>query len=155
MITKEKGTCGNIMAAVGTFAVDEGYVKAAPHDQAVQVSIYKTNIKKMLHSARICYAGRNTYKSRGIDITAKMLSMGKFHRTFAGSGLYCLAAASLLKDTKSNRLTRNKGCQQKQIIRIGHLEGVAEVNIGLTADDRDVSFVGLNRTARRIMKGDL
>jgi 2-methylaconitate isomerase len=27
---------------------------------------------------------------------AKMISMGKFHRTFAGSGIYNLAAATLL-----------------------------------------------------------
>lgn len=117
-------------------------------------SIKRTSKKCFTAQEYVTPAG-TPIKAEEIDITAKMLSMGKFQRTFAGSGLYCLAAASLLKDTKSNRLTRNKGCQQKQIIRIGHLEGVAEVNIGLTADDRDVSFVGLNRTARRIMKGDL
>src|SRR5690606_37444301 len=34
-------------------------------------------------------------KAAEVDVVAKMLSMGKFHRTFAGSGLYCTAAASL------------------------------------------------------------
>ena len=34
-------------------------------------------------------AGRVIAKEE-VDIVAKMVSMGRFHRTFAGSGLYCM-----------------------------------------------------------------
>lgn len=43
----------------------------------------------------------------------------------------------------------------EQIIRIGHPDGVAEVRVALTEDAKDIAYVGMDRTARRIMKGDL
>lgn len=42
----------------------------------------------------------------------------------------------------------------EQIIRIGHPDGVAEVHVALT-EAKDIAYVGMDRTARRIMKGDL
>ena len=94
-------------------------------------------------------------KEEEVDIVAKMVSMGKFHRTFAGSGLYCMAAATLLPGTIPNRFARKRDGSQDQIIRIGHPEGIAEVRVSLTEDGTDVASVGLDRTARRIIKGDL
>ncbi|MEH7222634.1 PrpF domain-containing protein [Bacillus sp. JJ1566] len=94
-------------------------------------------------------------KSEDIDIVAKMISMKKFHRTFAGSGLYNLAATSLLKGTVPNQFSAKKDGSIEQIIRIGHPEGIAEVRVALTEDQGDVASVGLDRTARRILKGDL
>lgn len=93
-------------------------------------------------------------KKEEIDIVARMISMGTFHRTFAGSGLYCLAAASILPDTVPNQfLTKNK--EKKQTIRIGHPDGIVEIRVALTDDHKDIASVGLDRTARRIIKGDL
>ncbi|TXK79106.1 PrpF domain-containing protein [Paenibacillus sp. N3.4] len=94
-------------------------------------------------------------KKEEVDIVAKMISMGKFHRTYAGSGLYNIAAAALLPGTLPNRFAAKKDGSQGQIIRIGHPEGVTEVRVSLTEDGKDVVSVGLDRTARRIMKGDL
>ncbi|WP_045575246.1 PrpF domain-containing protein [Desulfosporosinus sp. I2] len=99
-------------------------------------------------------AGR-VIKKEEVDIVAKMVSMGKFHRTFAGSGLYCLAAATLLPGTIPNRFARKRDGWQEQIIRIGHPEGIAEVRVSLTESGKDVASVGLDRTARRIIKGEL
>ncbi|MEH7381616.1 PrpF domain-containing protein [Bacillus sp. JJ1533] len=93
-------------------------------------------------------------KSEEIDIVAKMLSMGKFHRTFAGSGLYCIAAAAVLPNTNVNQYARKKDLNE-EMIRVGHPDGIAMVKVGLTEDKTDVAYVGLERTARRIMKGDL
>lgn len=90
-----------------------------------------------------------------IDIAARMVSMRNFHRTFAGSGLYNLASAALLPGTVPNQnATINKNGPE-QIIRIGHPDGIAEVRVQLTADNTDVAYVGLDRTARKIMSGDL
>ncbi len=94
-------------------------------------------------------------KAQEVDIVAKMVSMHKFHRTFAGSGLYNLAASVLLKGTIPNQFFNKKDNGKEQLIRIGHPEGIAEVRVALTDDGSDVEFVGLDRTARRIMKGDL
>jgi 2-methylaconitate cis-trans-isomerase PrpF len=287
-LVDDEGTCGNLMAAVGAFAVDEGYVEVDQDDEIVQVSVFNTNIKKMLQikvpvvngkakvtgdyfmpgvngtgakfSVSIVSPGggktgktlplgakylvatnKKTYevsfvdavtpfvfvsaleleikgtepnselsqnaalmeelenirlqmdvavglsktieeakqrpsipkiaivtelqdyvtstgkqiKAEEVDIIAKMLSMGKIHRTFAGGGLYCLSAAAMLPGTIPNQFARKKDSIEKQVIRIGHPEGIAEVNVGLTSDGQDVSFVGLDRTARRIIKGDL
>lgn len=287
-VADAKGTCGNLMAAVGAFAVDEGMVEVDPADEYVLVSAYNTNIGKMLRlhvpvkegRARVSgdylmpgvvktgakytvdilnpgggktgatmplgaqtairvneqeiplsfidivnpfvYVSSQSLGIRGseqnselagntellekleaircemavqvgmektiadakqapavpkvaivsapqdyvtpsgkliradeVDIVAKMVSMGRFHRTFAGSGLYNLAAAVLLPGTIPNQLTAKKERDGEQIVRIGHPEGVAQVRVSLTEDERDVAFVGLERTARRIMKGDL
>lgn len=94
-------------------------------------------------------------KAEDVDVVAKMLSMGKFHRTFAASGLYCTAAATLLPGTIPNQLARELAGTKAQKIRIGHPEGIAEVYVTLTENGQDVHAVGLDRTARRIMKGDL
>lgn len=90
-----------------------------------------------------------------IDIAAKMVSMGNFHRTFAGSGLYNLASAALLPGTVPNQNAIFEKNGEEQIIRIGHPDGVAEVRVQLTADNIDIAYVGLDRTARKIMSGDL
>ncbi|MFC5604778.1 PrpF domain-containing protein [Sporosarcina koreensis] len=90
-----------------------------------------------------------------VDIVAKMVSMNRFHRTFAGSGLYNLAAACLLPGTVPNRCSNLSASTEERIIRIGHPDGIAEVRVRLTQDLQDVDYVGLDRTARRIMKGDL
>lgn len=90
-----------------------------------------------------------------IDVMAKMVSMGKLHRTFAGSGLYNLAASTLLFGTIPNQLTEVVPNEDGQVIRIGHPDGIAEVRVALTEDQTDVGSVGLERTARLIIKGDV
>jgi 2-methylaconitate cis-trans-isomerase PrpF len=93
-------------------------------------------------------------KKEEIDIVARMISMGKFHRTFAGSGLYCLAAAAMLPGTVPNQFLKRND-RLEQTIRIGHPDGIVEIRVSLTEDGNDIASVGLDRTARRIMKGDL
>ncbi|REB08793.1 PrpF protein [Sporosarcina sp. BI001-red] len=98
-----------------------------------------------------------TIHAEEVDIIARMISMGKFHRTFAGSGLYNLAAMTLLEGTVPHDCSRKTvlGIDNgtKRLVRIGHPDGVAEVMVELTKDGSDVSAVGLDRTARRIMDG--
>lgn len=94
-------------------------------------------------------------KAEEIDIVAKMVSMGKFHRTFAGSGLYNLAASTLLPGTIANKYASKRWMGKDSVIRIGHPEGVAEVSVTLSNSGEDVQSVGLERTARLIIKGQL
>ncbi|MCZ2260523.1 PrpF domain-containing protein [Sporosarcina sp. G11-34] len=90
-----------------------------------------------------------------VDIIAKMVSMGKFHRTFAGSGLYNLAAAALIPGTIPNNCSGFKADIGERVVRIGHPDGIAQVRVRLTADGEDIEYVGLDRTARRIIAGNL
>ena len=48
-VVDDKGTCGNLMAGVGAFAVDEGLVPVDPAADLADVFVYNTNIKKVLH----------------------------------------------------------------------------------------------------------
>lgn len=93
-------------------------------------------------------------KAQDVDIVGKLLSFNKMHRTFAASGLYCLAASCLLNGTVANRLARRLDTSIEQCVRIGHPDGVVEVRVQL---DRagDVLHVGMDRTARLIMRGEV
>lgn len=107
----------------------------------------------------ITTSGRMVSKSE-VDVVARMLSMGKFHKTFAVSGLLNLAAAVLLQGTIPN-LVAGKELQDQikpgkvMKIRIGHADGIAEIRVTLTTDLMNVESVGLERTARKIMTGNL
>lgn len=94
-------------------------------------------------------------KADDVDVLIKAHSAGKLHRTCPASALYCIAAACLLPGTVANKVARDAGGAKEKMIRIGHPDGVAEVRATLTADGGDVISVGMDRTARRIMKGEL
>ena len=88
-------------------------------------------------------------------ILARMVSMEKMHRTFAMSALLNLAAMCLLEGTIPYALTSADSGKREQIIRIGHPEGIAEIRIGKMPEKEDILYVGLERTVRKIMSGDL
>lgn len=89
------------------------------------------------------------------DILARMLSMGKIHKTFAVSGLLNLAAACLLKGTIPNQLCTADTARNEQVIRIGHPEGISEIRVGKDPNNEEILYVGLERTVRKIMEGNL
>ncbi|WP_277584655.1 PrpF domain-containing protein [Psychrobacillus antarcticus] len=92
-------------------------------------------------------------KKEQYDIFATMLSMGNVHKTFAGSGLYNIAAAALLSGTIPNKFCSLPSSAEK--VRVAHADGIVEVRVKLNEAYTDVTAVGLERTARRIMKGNI
>lgn len=54
------GNCGNMLAAVGPFAVDEGLVEAA--DGPVRLRIFNTNTRKLITARFDVRAGRTVYR---------------------------------------------------------------------------------------------
>lgn len=288
-VVDDKGTCGNLMAGVGAFSVDEGLVAVEPAAEKADVFVYNTNIKKVLHmevpvvngkakvsgdymmpgvvksgamyrvsivnpggettgkqlllgpkqevrTAKATYevsfsdlinpfvfmdgdavgligneplstvaadqklldelnlirdkvsviagmaeseqaarhnrpnvpkiavvapaqdyttTGGELIKKADVDILVKVVSLGKFHRTSPASGLYNLATTTLLPGTVPNRVAGFPQGVRDQMIRIGHPEGVVEVRVILSEDCKLVEKVGMERTARRIMKGEL
>ena len=288
-VVDEKGTCGNLMAAAGAFAVDEGLVTVDPAAEKTEVYVYNTNIKKLLHMEIPIVNGKakvsgdylmpgvvkpgamfrvsivdpggemtgkqlllgpksevktekavyevtfsdlinpfifmdgkdvgltgtesqkevaanqavldelnlirdkvavmagmaesqedarqnkpnvpkiavvapaqdyvttdgEKIKQADVDILIKAVSMWKLHRTCPASGLYNVAAASMLPGTIPNKIVGFTAGEKERMVRIGHPAGIVEVLVTVNDDGISVSRVGMERTARRIMKGEL
>jgi 2-methylaconitate isomerase len=91
-------------------------------------------------------------ESSTIDLTARILSMGKLHHAMTGTGAVAIAVAAVIPGTVVNRLTAIRGSGE---IRFGHPSGVTTV--GAEAELRDgewvVARVKISRSARRLMEG--
>jgi 2-methylaconitate cis-trans-isomerase PrpF len=94
-------------------------------------------------------------KKEEYDILARMVSVGKMHRTFAVSGLLNLAGACLLNGTVPNKVSRLQALREGQTVRIGHPEGIISIRVQKSMSEEKINYVGLERTARRIMSGNL
>jgi 2-methylaconitate cis-trans-isomerase PrpF len=92
--------------------------------------------------------------SERIDLTVRMLSMGKCHRTLAGTAGICVSVAAAIEGTVVHEVAR-PGAGASGEVRIGHGAGV--IDIGVKAEQRPdgwyVESVSTFRTARRIMDG--
>jgi 2-methylaconitate cis-trans-isomerase PrpF len=89
-----------------------------------------------------------------IDLTVRMISMSKCHRTLAGTAGICASVAAAIEGTVVHEVTR-AGAGTSGEVRIGH--GAGAIDIGVKAERRDGGWhavsVSTFRTARRIMDG--
>jgi methylitaconate Delta-isomerase len=87
-----------------------------------------------------------------IDLVSRMISMGKTHRTFAGTSCMCLAVAAAIPGTVVHAVVRRAVPDR---LRIGHPAGVMDVGAKVQPEGYDwrVASVTTQRTARRIMDG--
>jgi 2-methylaconitate cis-trans-isomerase PrpF len=87
-----------------------------------------------------------------VDLVSRMISMGKTHRTFAGTSSMCLSVAAAIPGTVVNAVARRALPDR---VRIGHPAGIMEVGAKVQpqGDDWRVESVTTQRTARRIMDG--
>jgi 2-methylaconitate cis-trans-isomerase PrpF len=60
-----------------------------------------------------------------------------------------------LPGTVPNRIAGFAAGEMERMVRIGHPEGIVEVLVTVAEDGQSVSRVGMERTARRIMKGEI
>jgi 2-methylaconitate isomerase len=99
----------------------------------------------------VASSGRRVESSM-IDLTARILSMGKLHHAMTGTGAVAIAVAAVIPGTVVNRLTAIRGSGE---IRFGHPSGVTTV--GAEAELRDgewgVARVMISRSARHLMEG--
>ena len=89
-----------------------------------------------------------------IDLTARIMSMGALHRSYAVTGAICTVGAAKIEGSIVNDLlTEESG--KRQLIRLGHPGGTMEV--GAVVEKMDNQFVYreavVGRTARRLMEG--
>lgn len=94
-------------------------------------------------------------KKEEYDILSRMVSMGRLHMTYAGSGMLNLAATSLLEGTIPNRKVAKGTSFKSGIIRIGHPDGITEIRCVLNEGRKEILSIGYERTVRRIIKGNL
>lgn len=95
-----------------------------------------------------------TIAARDIDLTARMISMGKMHHALPGTGAVAFAVAAVLPGTLVSRLF-GAGSATERRIRLGHPSGILPV--GAQAVCRDgtwtVAKAVMSRSARRLMEG--
>ena len=88
-----------------------------------------------------------------VDLTARVISMGRPHRALPLTAALALAAAARIHGTVAAQVARPGGGSHGPV-RIGHPSGVAEVAVDLADDDPPhVVRVTVIRTARRLMEG--
>jgi 2-methylaconitate cis-trans-isomerase PrpF len=87
-----------------------------------------------------------------VDLVSRMISMGKTHRTFAGTSSMCLAVAAAVPGTLVHAVARRALPDR---VRIGHPAGIMEIGAKVQPEGEDwrVESVTTQRTARRIMDG--
>ena len=89
-----------------------------------------------------------------VDLTARIVSMGRVHRAFALTGAMCLAVAARIPGTLPNEAAALSGAAGD--VRIGHPSGILPVAgaVSRGPDGAPVAqTVTVYRTARRLMEG--
>jgi methylitaconate Delta-isomerase len=93
-------------------------------------------------------------KRDDIDLVARSYFMQTMHKTYAGTGAVCTAAAAMIAGTIVNRVC-SAGAKEAKVVRIGHPSGTmpAEVDVENTSQGPKVKLVAFGRTSRRILEG--
>ena len=86
-----------------------------------------------------------------VDLSARVISMGRPHRALPLTAALALAAAARIPGTLAAEAGRPAGGAGRAPVRLGHPSGVAEVAVALAAAASPRLTV--TRTARRLMEG--
>ena len=88
----------------------------------------------------------------GVDVVARIVSMGRLHHAFTGTGSIALAVAAALPGTVVSEVARTLPGVPT---RIGHVSGVLAVGavVERRGDDWHVDRAMMSRSARRLMDG--
>ncbi|QNK65078.1 2-methylaconitate cis-trans isomerase PrpF family protein [Variovorax sp. PAMC26660] len=99
-----------------------------------------------------------TQEAASMDLRARLVFLGKCHDSMAGTGSMCTAAASRVPGSVVHQAV-GAARAATGTLRIGHPLGVMEVKVvaEASADPADTRFtaLGLTRTARRLMAGEV
>jgi len=89
-----------------------------------------------------------------IDLTVRMMSMGRLHRSYAVTGAICTVGTAMIPGTVVHEVARSKGADRPSML-LGHpggaIEGGAVLEKGVDGYLYQEAVVG--RTARRLMDG--
>ena len=92
-----------------------------------------------------------------IDITVRILSMGRLHHAVTGTGAIALAVAAVLPGTLVQRIVAGQGDLGNGRIRLGHPSGTLSVGAEAVRDGDgwQVAKAVVSRSARRLMDGQV
>lgn len=92
-----------------------------------------------------------THTADTLDVVGRILSMGRLHHAFTGTGAIALAVAARIPGTVVNAAARPRAGS----IRLGHTAGRLEVDAAVTCRGGQwyADRVSVVRTARRLMEG--
>ncbi len=92
-------------------------------------------------------------KENEYDLSVRMMSMQKAHKTIALTGALCTAAACVLEGTIPNKIIKAENI--KNNFKFGHGDGLIDVSIKYEKDEKGtiINSVSSHRTARKIMTG--
>jgi 2-methylaconitate cis-trans-isomerase PrpF len=95
----------------------------------------------------------NELKESDYDLSVRMMSMQKAHKTIALTGALCTAAACAIEGTIPNRILGTENVKNE--LRFGHSDGIIDVSIKYEKNERGIiiNSVSSHRTARKIMTG--
>ena len=98
--------------------------------------------------------GGQTVTAQDIDITARIMSMGTLHRSYAVSGGISTAGAAMIPGTVAYDFI-SKDARRNDLLRIGHPGGVINIGAVIDMDGNRCVYrqAVIGRTARRLMEG--
>lgn len=98
--------------------------------------------------------GGQTVSAADIDITARIMSMGTLHRSYAVSGGISTAGAAMIPGTVAYDLL-DEAARRHELLNIGHPGGVFDVGAVIEEDGGRCRYreAVIGRTARRLMEG--
>jgi 2-methylaconitate cis-trans-isomerase PrpF len=91
-----------------------------------------------------------------VDIVARVVSDGRVHHAYTGTGSICTAVAGRIPGTIVNQIVR-ADASGYGTVRIGHAAGIIEIGVEMTERNGQSvpASVTTFRTARRLMRGEL
>jgi hypothetical protein len=100
------------------------------------------------------YLTREPIKAQDVDLLARMMFMQIMHKTYAGTGSLCTAAAAAIPGTIVHEAVKKEAVIGRRV-RIGHPAGIMEVEVEVQRgeDGYVLKKAAIGRTARRIMDG--
>jgi 2-methylaconitate cis-trans-isomerase PrpF len=94
----------------------------------------------------------------GVDITARIVTTGTPHHSYATTGAMCLAAATRIDGTLPAAVARDaEGNTGPVDVTIGHPKGTITIGVETATRDGDLTVerVRVGRTARRLVEGEV
>lgn len=92
-------------------------------------------------------------KESEYDLSVRMMSMQKAHKTIALTGALCTAAACVIEGTIPNKILSSD--KIKSQLKFGHSDGLIDVSIKFEKNEKGtvINSVSSHRTTRKIMTG--
>lgn len=127
---------------------------ATSEEDATQISQTVPKIAFITAPKSYTTTGGHIITAQDIDITARIMSMGTLHRSYAVSGGISTAGASMIPGTVAFDLVSDDA-RRNELLRIGHPGGIIDIGAIIDMDKNRCHYreAVIGRTARRLMEG--